>query len=138
MILRYKIIENKKLVYVTGTGTLTFAELMRHIEELYQDPKYKAPMKKLIDYRQITKYALSLKEAQIFAQKKISFGNIFSGEKCATVAPSDIGFGMARAHDAHIEGSNIETAAFRDFEQALNWLGIELDDAETDIISHAR
>ena len=53
MPLKYKIIESKKLVYLKGIGNVTFSELMNHIDELSQDPKYKAPMKKLVDHRQI-------------------------------------------------------------------------------------
>ena len=45
--LKYEIIQSKKLVYVIGTGAVTFYELMHHIEVLGQDPKYKAPMKNL-------------------------------------------------------------------------------------------
>ena len=53
MPLKYKIIESKKLIYLKGIGTVAFSELMNHIDELGQDPKYKAPMKKLVDHRQI-------------------------------------------------------------------------------------
>jgi len=70
MPLIYEIIESKKLVYVHGTGAVTFYELMHHIEELCLDPKYKAPMKKLIDYRQIKYLDLSMQEQEVFAQKK--------------------------------------------------------------------
>ena len=70
MPLIYEIIESKKLVYVIGTGAVTFYELMHHIEELCLDPKYKAPMKKLIDYRQIKYLDLSMQEQEVFAQKK--------------------------------------------------------------------
>jgi len=53
MPLKYKIVESKKLIYLKGIGTVAFSELMNHIDELSQDPKYKAPMKKLVDHRQI-------------------------------------------------------------------------------------
>jgi len=50
MPLEYKIIESKKLLYVKGVGAVSFSELMNHVDELSQDPKYKASMKKLVDY----------------------------------------------------------------------------------------
>ena len=60
MPLEYKIIESKKLLYVKGVGAVSFSELMNHVDELSQDPKYKASMKKLVDYRQVKKMDLSM------------------------------------------------------------------------------
>lgn len=130
MPLKYKIIESNKLVYLKGIGTVTFSELMNHIDELSQDPKYKAPMKKLVDHRQIKKLDLSMNEQAHFAEKKTSFKELFSGEKCAIVSPTDFGFALARVHAALCEASNIDTSIFRDFNEALTWLGVELDDDE--------
>ena len=70
MPLKYKIIKSKNIVYVIGSGFITFSELMRHIDELAHDPDYKAPMKKLVDYRNIESLDLSMNESEIFAQKK--------------------------------------------------------------------
>ena len=55
---------------------------------------------------------------------------LFFGEKCAIVAPTDFGFALARVHGALCEGSNRETSVFRDFNETLAWLGVELDDEE--------
>jgi hypothetical protein len=74
MALKYKIIKSKKTVYVFGSGDITFSELMHHIDELAQDQDYKAPMKKLVDYRAIKDLDLSMTESEIFAQ----IGNICS------------------------------------------------------------
>ena len=130
MPLKYEFIESKQLLYVKGTGTVTFSELMSHIDELCQDPKYKAPMKKLVDYRQVKKMDLSMKEQKSFAQKKDAAKELFAGEKCAIVSPTDIGFALARIHSSLSEKSNRVTVAFRDVDEALTWLGIELEDDE--------
>ena len=125
----YKIIPGKKLVYATGTGDVTFAELMRHIEDLSRDPEYKAPMRKLVDYREVTQIDLSPEESESFALKKSLYGDRFAGEKCAIVAPRDTGFGVARAHSTLIgfKDVDIETQVFRDFDKALQWLDVRLD-----------
>jgi hypothetical protein len=130
MPLEYKIIESKKLLYVKGVGAVSFSELMNHVDELSQDPKYKAPMKKLVDYRQVKKLDLSMDEQERFVEKKASMKELFFGEKCAIVSPTDFGFALARVHGALCEGSNRETSVFRDFNEALAWLGVELDDKE--------
>ena len=130
MPLIHKIIESKKLIYTKATNTVTLSDLMNHIDELCQDPKYKAPMKKLVDYRQIKKFDLSMKEQERFVQKKASAKDLFSEEKCAIVMPTDIGFSLARVHASLGERVGIDTAVFRDFNEALAWLGVELDDIE--------
>jgi hypothetical protein len=132
MALKYKIIKRKKTVYVIGNGDITFSELMRHIDELAQDPDYKAPMKKLVDYRNIESLDLSMSESEIFAQKKAELDCIFTGERCAIVTTLDSSFGMARVHDTLIglKNPDIDTMVFRDFTKAQKWLGIALDDDE--------
>jgi len=130
MPLKYKIIESKKLLYVKGIGTVSFSELMNHVDELCQDPKYKAPMKKLVDHRQVKKLDLTMNEQERFVEKKASMKELFLGEKCAIVVPTDFGFALARVHGALSEGSNRDTSVFRDFNEALTWLGVKLDDDE--------
>jgi len=127
---KYEIIESKKLLYAKATGKVTFSELMNHLDEVCQDPKYKAPMKKLVDYRQIKKMDISMDEQERFAEKKASVNELFSGEKCAIVAPSNFGFALARVHAELSESSNRYTSIFRDFNEGLKWLSIELDDNE--------
>ena len=51
------------MVYALGTGLLlTLPDLLSHIEELAADPRYKAPMKKIVDYRNATIKKLAMKE----------------------------------------------------------------------------
>ena len=128
MPLKYEIVENKKLVYVIGTGAVTFYELMHHIEKLGQDSKYKAPMKKLVDYRKIKYLDLSMQEQKVLARRKAELNALYNGEKCAIVVSTDVGFGIARIHGALIDDSIIDTMVFRDVNGALSWLGVELDD----------
>lgn len=130
MPLEYKIINEKKLVHVTGWGIITFSELMSHMDELHSDPLYQKPMKKLIDYRQVDDIQLSMDETETFTQRKAEFSDSFAGEKCAIVAPKDVAYGTARVHDALIEikEPDIETSVFRKMDEALEWLDIEIDD----------
>ena len=118
MQIKYRIIENKKLVYAIGSGRVTLSDLLSHMDELSRDPNYKAPMKKLVDYRQIDCLELSMEESEIFATKKASLNEVFYKEKCAIVATKDINYGTARVHNALISSSGIETAVFRDPKKA--------------------
>ena len=131
MPLRYKIIEHKKLVYVIGDGEITLDELIAHIEELSKDPEYTPPMKKLVDYRQASTMGPPNKDLDIFINKMSSYQNAFRNEKCAIVVNNDLDFGISRVYGAMIEPANLETNVFRNFNEALQWLEIELDDNET-------
>ena len=125
MPLRYKIIANKRLVYVVGTEIVTIDDLVENIKELSEDPLYTAPMRKLVDYRRLEKIELSMKESEIFAQEKERRKRVFDHEQCAIVAPKDVNFGIARMHTSLMNQSTMTAKVFRDLEDARAWLGIE-------------
>ena len=66
MSLKYDIIEDLNLVLAVGEGVISFSELMDHIEQLGKDPKYKKPMKKLVDYRKVDSIQMSSSESETF------------------------------------------------------------------------
>ena len=128
MSLKYDIIEDLNLVLAVGEGVISFSELMDHIEQLGKDPKYKKPMKKLVDYRKVDSIQMSSSESETFAQKKAGLGAVFVGERCAIVAPVDPAYGMARVHDSLMDYKEpgIETSVFRDLDEATTWLDVKL------------
>ena len=127
MPVRYKIIKEHNLVLTTGAGTISFDELMAHIAQLSSDPDYKKPMKNLIDYRNVKSIRMSSSESEVYANKKADLSNIFFGEKCAIVAPTDSTYGMARIHDSLMDyfEPGIETSVFREWQEAREWLNLE-------------
>ncbi len=133
MPIKYKIFQDRKLVYVLGIGEIIFDELLLHIEELATDPKYISPMKKLVDYRNSTLSSLSTEETIKFANKKTQFIETFKNEKCAIVTKSDLNFGMTRLHFAHLHNVDIMTNVFRNIEDALSWLQIDLEENEINL-----
>lgn len=130
MALKYKILEDLKLVYAEAVGTLSFDDLKNHINSLSKDPRYHSPMLKLVDYRKLEEYALTTKEAETFSRIKASLTRRFTKERCAFVVPSDLVFGMIRHHQAFIDEGEIDTEIFRDIDAAKKWLGIDLNDEE--------
>lgn len=129
MPVQYKIIESKHLVYAVGSGLLTLPDLLSHLDDLAADPQYKAPMKKIVDYRNATINKLTMNEADIFTSKKARLKKLFLGEKCAIVT-NNVDFGMSRSHGTKIEKADIDTMVFRDINKALDWLDIQIDDDE--------
>ena len=84
-------------------------------------------MKKLVDYRTIESIIISPEEADIIARRKDELNNKFSNERCAFISPGDLTFGTARVHQALVESVDINTAVFRNIEEALEWLDITQD-----------
>ena len=127
MSIAYDIIMDKKLVLAKGSGVITGSDVIRHLDALAADDRYKAPMKKLVDYRTIDSIRISLEEAYSIAQKKIKLASIFTGERCAFVSPADVTYGSSRVHQALVDGAGLNTAVFRRLEDALEWLDVTLD-----------
>lgn len=130
MPLKYKVLHDRKLVYVTGEGRITISELLDHLDVLARDPAYQAPMKKLIDYRNCEPMHLSSLDIMNFSEKKASYKDVFAGEKCAIITSDKVDYGMARMHGALIEQEKIDTRVFRDFPEALAWLAVQAADDE--------
>ena len=53
-----------------GSGVVTAGEILAHLDSLAEDNNYKAPMKKLVDYRTIESINVLPDEAHIIAQRK--------------------------------------------------------------------
>lgn len=127
MPIKYDILEEQNLILATGSGVVTAKDVISHLDSLATEDKYIAPMKKLVDYRTIESIIISPDEAEIIAQRKKELSNKFSNEKCAFISPGDLTFGTARVHQALVESVDINTAVFRNIEEALEWLGVTLD-----------
>ncbi len=127
MPIEYDIIVDKKLVLAKGSGVITGTDVLRHLDALAVDDRYKAPMKKLVDYRTIDSIRISLEEAYSIAQKKVKLAGTFTGERCVFVSPMDVTYGSSRVHQALVDGAGLKTAVFRRIEDALEWLGVTLD-----------
>ena len=124
MPIEYDIIEDKHLVLAKGSGVVTGIDVIRHLDQLAADDRYTVPMKKIIDYRFIDSIKISPEEAVTIALKKETFSNKFYGERCAFVSPGDVVFGTSRVHQSLVDSSGIDTAVFRQIEEALDWLDV--------------
>ncbi|UCD65319.1 MAG: hypothetical protein JSW69_04605 [Deltaproteobacteria bacterium] len=127
MPIEYEIIEDQQLVLAKGSGVITGGDVVGHLDSLAADGKYKAPMKKLVDYRYIDDIRISSEEAVTIALKKDTFSKKFYGEKCAFVTPGERTYNTSRAHQALVNSTDIDTAVFREIKEALDWLDVTLD-----------
>jgi len=126
MALKYRIFSEKRLVYARSEGPLSSEELLAHLHNLAIDPSYRPPMKKLVDYRLSGLQSLSQRDAEEFTELKRSMGPIFQGEVYAIVVATDLDFGLSRVHGSMIETANMQTEVFRDIDEALSWLEVDI------------
>ena len=105
--------EDKKLILAKGSGVVTGNDVIEHLNSLAADNRYRAPMKKLIDYRSIDGINISADEARKIAQKKQSLISTFHGKKCAFVSPGDLTYGTSRVHKTLISSVDVNTAVLR-------------------------
>ena len=132
MPIKYKVFQDRKLVYALRIDQITFQDLLLHFKELADDPEYRPPMKKLVEYRNSTLALLSTEESIKATQKKTQLIDAFKDEKCAFITKSGLDFGMTRVHEGHIqlETAGITTNIFHNFEDALAWLEVDLRENE--------
>ncbi len=126
MPINYDIIKKEAIVMAVGSGIVTADEVLSHLKCLGEDCNYKSPMKKLVDYRNIERIDISSDQAETIASKKKTLKSKFANEKCAFISPEDHSFATIRVHQALMNGTDINTAVFRDYESAIEWLNIEI------------
>jgi len=125
----YAIDNERRLVVSTGSGLLTAADIVAHIEGLRGDPNFDAGFRQLMDFTQVTEARLPSDEIRRLAQI-----SVFSSrsQRAIVVGGNPLFFGLARMYEMSLHGSGIEAAwiqVFEDLNSARRWLG--LDDVQT-------
>jgi hypothetical protein len=127
MAIEYTIIPDKKLILAKGIATVKGSDVLKHLEQLAADENYVSPMKKLVDYRNIDNILISSEEAIAIARKKKDLAVTFKNERCAFISPGDLTYGTSRVHQALIQGIDLNTEVFRNVQEALSWLEVDID-----------
>ena len=124
----YIIDSARSLVLSRAWNVLTGADLSRHARILAADRGFKPHFSQLCDMRDVTEI-----RADAAAIRELAALNPFgAGSRRALVVASDVMFGMARMYQILTEPSPDEFELFRDFDQALNWLGVA--DAKAELL----
>ena len=86
----YKIDKERRLVLTTGSGVLTLAEAVSHMDKLSKDPDFDPSFSQIVDFTQVTRIELSSDEIRRLAQR-----TIFSAtSRRAFIAPDEVAFGI--------------------------------------------
>jgi len=125
----YAIDSERRLVVSTGSGVLSTADILAHIDRLRTDPNFDPNFRQLMDFTEVTEAQLPSDEIRHLAQM-----TLFSSQsqRAIVVGGNPLFFGLARMYEMSLHGSGIEAAwiqVFEDLNSARRWLG--LDDVQT-------
>ncbi|MGC2210396.1 MAG: hypothetical protein WA532_09835 [Candidatus Korobacteraceae bacterium] len=116
----YVIDASHSLVISSGTGVVTFQEIVSHQDRLLSDPLFSPEFDQLIDCRQATDISVTSAEARQIASRKL-----FSrSSRRAFLATKPFVFAIGRMMEAYNEFSAWPSKAevFYDLASALEWL----------------
>lgn len=121
MAVTYRIAPDERIVYLTTIGTSTFAHWREAVLSALSDPAYRHGFNFLSDRRD----QANVPDAE-FAKAAAAFlsehSDVMGGCRWAAVAGRDALYGMARMFSTFSDGTCIQVAAFRDYEDAKRWL----------------
>jgi len=126
MPIAYTIDPVRSIVLSRAWGVVTDRDLLAHVRALAADPRFKPHFNQLYDCRGVTDVEVSSSGIKDLA-KLNPFG---VGARRAVVVNRDITYGMARMYQMTREPSTDELEVFRDWDSALEWLGIAHEKAE--------
>lgn len=115
--------KEKRLVVSTGSGLVTFEELMANADQLVKHADFDPAFDQLVDATAMTELRVSVDEAKILAR----LGTFSSDSRRAFVAPGPGAFGMMRLWGAYhsFEKSASQVSIFYDLRSARAWLGVD-------------
>jgi hypothetical protein len=128
MPIRYKIIPEKKLVYALMENGIKDEDVFQHWKILAKDPRYVAPMKKIIDCRKCDIYGPSSEKIKDILGGKVKLLEKFKGEISVSIVNNDLDFGMSRMLGAHLTMHGMELHVVRSLSAALQILDVELSE----------
>ncbi len=118
----YRIDTDKRRVFSSGSGHLSYEDIAGHMNRLAKDPKFDPSFSQLFDFRDVTSVGLNSQHVIQIAEIRV-----FSPEsKRAIVAPDPVKFGMARMYEAYrAPKGDRRIEVFADYQEALDWLHLD-------------
>jgi hypothetical protein len=121
MAVTYRIAPDERIVYLTTTGESAFTQWRDAVLSALSDPAYRAGFNFLSDRRDQTDVP-DMEFVSAAAALLRQYSAAIDGCRWATVAGRDALYGMARMFSTFSEGTCIQVAAFREYEDARGWL----------------
>jgi len=116
----YRIDSQRRTIFSTAKGVLQDDDLRSHQSEVLADVEFDRGFDQLWDFREVERVEVSTAMLGALASAR----SYEAGVKRAMVAPSDLGFGMARMFQMLHDHAPEEIQVFRSMEEAEAWLGL--------------
>ncbi len=129
--MRYDIFDPPGLVVVCFSGILSQEDMRQHVDSVLADPRHRAGMNNLVDWRLVTNFLLTPEEERLIAQRIHETAAFWGQSRYAMVAASDFLYGMARLYGAYVELGKtrspcaLDMHVFRGLTEAMDWLGLD-------------
>jgi len=115
------------VVFSSGTGPLTYADIAGHMNRLTADARFRPDFRQIIDFRNAIPVEITSAEVLQLAEREI-YG---PGSRRAFVVGSDLQFGLCRMFGAHREAAGEPTIRiFRDMTKAIAWIEVPAEVAQ--------
>ncbi len=108
-------------VFTIIEGRMIDKEMINIQVKLRKGPEFKPDYSHLIDRRQIGE----LKKSAAWIRTITSSGMFSAQSRRAFVVPSDTAYGFSRMFQVYRQHGLGQTEVFRDFDQAVQWIGLE-------------
>jgi hypothetical protein len=116
----YQIDVDRQIILSSATGTLLDEDLRSHQRQVLADVDFDRSFDQLWDFRKVEQIDVATDTLRQLAEAR----SYAAGVKRAIVAPSDMGFGMARMFEMLHDDAPEEVRVFRALEDAERWLGL--------------
>lgn len=116
----YSIDRKRGLVNSRAWGHVSGLDFVEHQRRLSADPDFRPEHDQIWDCRGIERVS----EADAETMRQLAANNPFAaGSRRAVVSPSNTAYGLSRMFEILTEESPDEFRVFRDWNEALSWLG---------------
>jgi hypothetical protein len=116
----YSIDPDRGLVSSRAWGQVSGLEFVEHQRRLSADPEFRPEYDQIWDCRDIER----LSDVDAETMRRLAANNPFAaGSRRAVVSPSNATYGLSRMFEILTEESPDEFRVFRDWNEALSWLG---------------
>ncbi len=122
---RYVIDKERRVVFTTAWGRVTFAEAKDHDDRLRKDPDFSPDFNQLIDTTALTELIMNIEEARRLASHGV-FLSRSSRRVFLVTQPSIFVMGQLLEVYSQMAGRQDQIQVLYDRDAALDWLGIEI------------
>ena len=123
MPITFRIDKESGVVCTTIDGYVSTDEIIEGLRNIMNHPDFRPGLNGIADLRNSDLNTFSADVKRI-AELLVEYRDKTGPSRTAVLVSNDVTFGMTRVFQVFAEQSSVETAIFRDMEEAVQWLGV--------------